>query len=138
MLIEEIRNIKSGKKELREFGLLVGGVLGLIGLFAWWKGKPFFPYLLVPAIVLIVAGGAIPSILKPIQRVWMTAALLIGWVMTSILLSLLFYGVVTPLGILARLMGKDFLDLKFKENKHSYWIPRREGGVKKTNYERQF
>ena len=47
-------------------------------------------------------------------------ALILGWVMTRIILSLLFYGIISPLGIFARILGKDFLNIK-KSQKSSFW-----------------
>ena len=137
-MLDEIKNIKSTKKELREFGLTVGFVFGLIGCFLLWRGKEHYFYFLILAVVLLICGLLIPQILKPVQKVWMAIALLIGWVMTRVILSVLFYLVITPLGILARLLGKDALDLKFDRNAHSYWILRKERINKKEDYEKQF
>jgi len=139
MLREEIKNIETGNKKLREFGLLVGGVLGLFACLFWWREKPFYPYLFAVSLALIFCGALLPRVLKPIYVAWMTAALLIGWVMSRVLLSLVFYLIVTPIGFLARLMGKDFLDLKFKDDKESYWIPRESlSKLTQSDFEKQF
>jgi hypothetical protein len=68
----------------------------------------------------------------------MTLAILIGWFMTRIILSILFYLVLTPTRLLARLFGKQFLDLKMDNSKKSYWNYRESKELKKSEYERQF
>ena len=139
MLNQEIKNIKSGKKELRSFSRVVGGVLILLGGLAWWRGKNHFPALLVPGILLGILGQFVPGVLKPLQKVWMTAALLMGWGMTRVVLGALYFLVLTPIAIMARFSGKSFLDLKFKEgDAATYWIPKtgRKSGL--ADYQKQF
>lgn len=138
MLIEEIKNIKSSKKELREFALTVGSVLAIFGALAWWRHKGFYPFFIGGGLGLIAAGFLIPSVLKPIQKLWMGLALVMGAVMSRVILSILFYLVLTPLGLAARLAGKQFLDLKFKEAKTSYWIERPRLKKVPADYEKQF
>lgn len=137
MITEEIRNIKSGRRELRKFGLTMGIVLLLLGGFTWWRGKDYYCYFLGTSGVFLFLALVIPSALKPINKMWMTLAILMSWVMTRVILSILFYLGITPMGFLARLFGKDFLGLKFnKQTVKSYWIPKEK--VKDKNYEKQF
>ncbi len=138
MLIEEIKNIKSGKKELRKFGITVGIVSGLLGGLFLWRGKDYYTYFLILSTVFISLGLGLPILLGTIQRIWMTLAVIIGWFMTRVILSVLFYIVVTPIGLLTRLLGKDFLDTKFNRNANSYWIPGKETKPRERNYENQF
>lgn len=138
MIREEIRNIKSGKKELRKFGITMGIVLMLLGGFSWWREKVFYIYFLVPATVFILVALVTPSFLKPINKIWMTIAILMSWVMTRVILGLLFYIGITPISLLARVLGKDFLGLKFNKNVNSYWIRKEREEFEKSNYERQF
>jgi hypothetical protein len=138
MIIEEIKSIKSGKRELRQFGITIGIVLGLLGLLFLWREKEWFSYLLIVSIVFLFFGLALPALLKPIHKIWMTLALLIGWLVTGVIIIVLFYLVVTPIGLLARLFGKDFLDTKIDRDVNSYWIPRKSIKFDKRNYENQF
>ncbi|NOY39131.1 MAG: hypothetical protein GXO95_02550 [Nitrospirae bacterium] len=69
----------------------------------------------------------------------MTLAVLMGWVMTRLILFVLFFMVVTPIGLLARILNRDLLRLKIdRDSCSSYWIPKRKEEVKKSDYERQF
>ena len=139
MLIEEIKNIKSSKKELRKFGITVGIVLGLLGGFLWLKGKDWYYILLALSFFLLFFGIILPIALKPIQKIWMSLALILGWIMTRVILSLMFYLVFFPIGMLARIFGKDFLDQKRDTDVKSYWILRKsEPQRPKEAYEKQF
>ncbi|MFX0197132.1 MAG: SxtJ family membrane protein [Candidatus Hodarchaeota archaeon] len=137
-MIEEIKNIKSGRRELRKFGITVGIVLGLLGGLFFWRGRDYYSYFLILSAALILLGLTIPILLKPVYKMWMTLAMLMGWVMTRVILSILFYLVITPIGLLAKLLGKNFLELKFNRNADSYWIPKGKVKSERSCYERQF
>ena len=138
MIIEEIKKIKSEKKELRQFGITMGVVLTLLAGFLFWREKDYYPYLFMLSVTLFFTGLAFPVILKPIHKIWMALAILIGWLVTGLIMIILFYLVVTPIGLLTRLCGKDFLNTKSKKNVKSYWIPRKPITFDKRNYENQF
>jgi len=140
MLREEIKNIKSGKNELRKFGITVGIAVGMLGGLLFWKHKDYYYYFLVISFVLIFLGISIPVALKPLQKAWMAIAVIMGWFMTRVILSILFSLVFTTIGILARLFGKDFLDITFNKNSslNSYWVIREKSQCEKSSYEKQF
>jgi len=138
MISEEIKNIKSGRSELRKFGITIGIVLGLLGGFFLWRGKTYYSTFFIISILFLFLGLVLPVLLKPIQKIWMVLAILMGWFMTRIILIILFYLIVTPIGLLARLFGKDFLNTKFNKNPDSYWISKKTITFDKRNYENQF
>jgi hypothetical protein len=138
MLREEIRNIKGTKKDFRMFGLTVGGVLLALGLFMLWRERPAHVWLLGCGAFLSLSGVLFPSLLKPLYKVWMSFAVVAGWVMTRIVLSVLYFIVVTPIGLLARLAGKRFLDLQWRSSQKSYWNHRETAGHVREHDERQF
>ncbi len=138
MVIAEIKKIESNPKKLREFGLVVGGVFCVLGGLLLWRGRPSSPYFFAPGIFLVITGAVIPTILKPLQKAWMTLAILMGWVMTRVLLSVLFYLAVTPIGWILRLTGKDILDQKLEPQKSSYWKIRPQTPRVPSDYEKQF
>ena len=137
-MLEEIRNIKNGKRELRQFGITIGVVLGLLGGLLFLREKNYYFYFFVFSFILLFLSLVAPILLKSVQKVWMTLAILIGWFVTRVILNILFYLVVTPIGILARIFGKHFLDTKFDTNVDSYWIPRASIKFDKKSYENQF
>ena len=138
MLAEEIRSIKSGRSELRKFGITLGIAFGLLSGLIYWRGKispvPFF----IISALLFFFGLVLPGLLKPVQKAWMALSVILGWVMTRIILIVAFYLMVTPIGLLARLFGKDFLNAKFDSNVSSYWISKKTITFDKRNYENQF
>ena len=138
MIIEEIKNIKSGKSELRKFGITVGIVFGLLGGFFLWRGRDYYFYFFILSIVFLFFGLVMPILLKPIQKVWMTLAMTLGWFMTRVILCILFYLLFTPIGFVSRLFGKQFIDLKFYKSQGSYWIYKEARDFKRSDYERQF
>lgn len=151
-IISEIKNIKSSPKELREFGLTLGILSAVLGalllalkLFLQGSGalKLFhwqiaFQWFFMMAILFILPAILAPSILKPFQKAWMSLSVILGWVMSHLLLAVIFYFVMTPIGFLARLVGKDFLNSGKDSLKSSYWISREEDAGTKTDYEKQF
>ena len=74
--------------------------------------------------VLIVAGALAPSILAPVHKGWMWVGHVLGWVNTRILLGIVFYGLVTPIGVIFRLMGKDTMRQASSESGDTYRVVR--------------
>lgn len=138
MLADDIKNIKGTLKELRDFGLTVGGVLGGIGALAFWFGKPAAPWLLGVGATLAAAGLLAPSVLKQLYKAWMSMALVLGWFMTRVILGVLFYLVFTAIRLLARLMGKGFLDMRWRDGRESYWNVRETDEPDTERYKKQF
>jgi hypothetical protein len=138
MLLEEIKNIKSEKKDLRNFGLVMCTALAILGGALWYKGKDTYTIFLSIAAAFGVLGLVLPSLLRPLQKAWMVFAVIMGFIMTRLILSLLFYVVFTAIGGIARLFGKQFLNLKMDRSQTSYWIKRKPQPFDKSHYERQF
>lgn len=139
MLKEEIKNINLDKNELKKFGLTVGGVFIALGLFLhFYSGINFGRYLTGFGALLFLFGITFPMALKYAYKSWMSLALVMGFFMSRLILSILFYIVVTPIGIIAKIARKDFLDLKFDKSKKSYWNYRSNEDYQKIFTERQF
>ena len=138
MLIEEIKHIKESKKDLRKFGLTVGIVLLMIFVILFILDKSSYVYFGIIGGVLVLAGILFPSVLKPVNKVWMTLALILGWFMSRVILTILFYLVLTPIGFIAKIFGKRFLSLNIDQEEKSYWEKREKRLPSITEYERQF
>jgi hypothetical protein len=137
-MFEEIKNIKTGEKDIRIFGITMGIILLIIAAFLFLKEKDSFQLFIYIAGSFISLGFLIPIILKPIYLVWMIFAVILGWFMTRVIISLLYYIIITPIGLFLRIIGKDLLDLKEKKNKKSYWNIRNSEDEQNQNYEKQF
>ena len=137
-MLEEIKNIKSKKSDLRYFGITIGIILLVISGFLFWKEKESFQIFLAIGIILFLTAIALPSVLKPVYWIWMIFAIILGWFMTRVILSLLFYVVFTSIGLTLRFFGKQFIELRWDKSKESYWNFRTNEHLKKENYENQF
>ena len=136
-MIEEIKNIQFAKKDLISFGLIIGIILSLLGALLFYKRIDLFIYFVGVGLIFVSLSLIAPKILKPVYIVWMIFAVIIGWVMTRLILSILFYTVITGIAILTRIIGKDFLNLKIN-NKESYWNNRDSDYELNQDYEKQF
>ena len=137
-MIEEIRNIKSGKKELRNFGSTIGIVLLLIAGVLFYKNNNLFISFAYIAGVFIVLGFLFPQLLKPIYFIWMIFAVMIGWVMTRLILSVLFFVIISIIRLIAGIFGKSFLELNISKDSKSYWNHRFSDVEMNQDYEKQF
>ena len=116
---------KAGPLELRRFGLLVGGVFSAIGLWPtiWRLDLPRL-WALALGLVLVLAALVAPRLLHPVHRACMALGEGLAWVNTRIILGLVFYAVVTPIGLVMRLLGRDPLHRRLHASVESYRLPR--------------
>ncbi len=129
----------ASRAELRRFGLTVGGAFIVFALVSWWRGHVLPPRVFAAlAVALVVPGLVAPAILAPVQRGWMRAAALLGEVNSRIILTVLFYLVIAPVGFVLRHLVRDPLDRSLSDGKASNWIPRARTPVDRTRYEQQF
>jgi len=138
MLREEIKNLKSDKKELRKFGMTVGIVLLLVAAFLLWKQRLSFSYFAWIGGALFVFGLTAPAILKPVFRGWMTFAVIMGFVMTRAMLTIVYFCLFTPIALLLKMMGKDLLEEKWDKTTASYWVKRQPAPFDPAAVERMF
>lgn len=124
MLLAEIKSIKSTKPELRKFGLTIGIFLLVIAAFLFWKQRPSFLYFAYIGGGFALLGLAVPILLKPIYKVWMSFAVVMGFIMTRVILTVLYFGMFTPIALLTKLLGKDLLEERWDKNAATYWVKR--------------
>lgn len=137
-IIEEIKNIKGNKSDWKKFGITMGIILSIIGFYLLWKKNNNYNYILFLAAAFFITGLILPSILRPIYKVWMALAVVMNFIMTRVIMAVIFYLIVTPTGLIASLTGKKFLDMKIDKSAKSYWIVREKTSKLKSDYERQF
>ena len=127
------------EKDLAWFGVVMLAFFGIVGTFAWrWSGTHIAVYAIwSAAILLVTVYYAVPRLRRPLFVGWMYASYPIGWVVSHVLLALIYYGVLTPTGLLLRVLGRDSMNRQFDRAAKSYWIEReRRGDV--SRYFRQF
>ena len=138
MLKEDFKNIEETKKDLRKFGLTVGGVLLIISVLLYYFEKSSAIYFVIIGGLLFVSGIAFPNILKPLNKIWMGLAIVLSFFMSRLILTVLFYIVLTPISLIAKLVGKKFMTLKYDKSAKTYWEKRNIIQKKQIDYERQF
>lgn len=121
----------------REFGLVVGGVFTLLG--AWWtyRGK-FLPpayVLTIVGLALILFGLVAPRLLLAPRKAWMKLAEVLAFVSSRIILAIIYFLVLTPIGLVKRAMGWDPLHRRAASS-DSYWLPY--PSRHRRHYERMF
>jgi hypothetical protein len=114
------------RKTLRQFSVLW---LVFFGGLALWYGLVRDRIGLGMALgVLALAIGPVglirPEWLRPIYVGWMILAFPIGWIISQLIVALLFFGLFVPMGLVFRLIGRDALNLRRRPDLDTYWIPR--------------
>ncbi|MCB9210965.1 MAG: hypothetical protein H6609_16485 [Ignavibacteriales bacterium] len=125
----ELSQVDISKKSLRKFGITIGIIFILLASWFIYRNNFFIIrniFLLIGSILLIF-GLLKPQSLKNIYKIWMGLAFALGWVVSRIILSILFFFVLAPIGLLAKIFGAKFLDLDFKNRKNSYWVSAKNG-----------
>jgi hypothetical protein len=110
-------------RQLRHFGFLVGGIFGVIGLWPLlWRQQSPRAWALVLAVLLVLPALVAPRALTPVYRLWMALGEVLAWINTRIILGVVFYGVVTPIGFVMRLLGHDPMRRRFERAGESYRV----------------
>lgn len=131
--------INRDKKQIRTFGFGAAVILTTLALWNFYKGSPTSPVIfLVIGIILGILALFFPSAIKPVYIVFMKVAHILGWINTRILLAFIFYVILTPIGLIMRIFGKDFLDESIDPARKSYWVTKERKGFNKNDYEREF
>lgn len=136
--LEEAGEFKNGRKELRQFGLTMGSIFIVIGLIFLWRKRPYYPYCVLTGLIFFAVGTAAPLALKRIQKIWIMIGLMLGFFVSRVLLALLFYGIVTPMALVAKALGKDLLDQRIDRAAPTYWRKRPPVIKDRKSYEKQF
>ena len=126
------------RKGLREFGLITGGILaGLFGLFfPWALGRPSPHWPWAVGVVLALWALIAPATMLGFYRLWMRLALLLSRITTPVIMSLVFFVVITPIALIMRLVGRDPMAQRLDPNAKSYRI--HAAKLPKTHMERPF
>jgi predicted membrane protein len=120
---------RPNRRQLRTFGLAFGGGLTVLGGILWWRGITAVPpYLWGVAVVLWLLALVAPRALRPVEKVMATIFRAVTAAITAVLLTIFFYLIMTPIGLIMRLGRKDFLGKKFDPERQSYWVTVPEDG----------
>lgn len=116
---------ETGKRQLRSFGLIVGGGFAVVALAPLvLRGENPRLWALVLALLLSATAFIFPPALRPFHRVWMTIGEALGWLNSRILLTLLYYLIIVPIGVILRAIGSDPMRRKLDRGAQTYRLPR--------------
>jgi len=140
MIIQEIKLLqqRTNNKELRKFGITFAILFGLITVFLYSNNASSMTTTGIVAAVFLILGLKLPRSLKYIYLGWMSFAVVMGFFMTKVILTLLFIIAFVPSGIITRLIRNDHLDQKIDKNAASYWKKRDRKPYKPEMTEVQF
>jgi hypothetical protein len=121
----ERQNRQPTNKELRQFGLVVGGVFSVIGLWpVVFRGESPRLWAMILGSLLIALGAMVPQTLKQVHHGWMKIGHVLGSINTRIILGIVYYLLITPMGMVMRLTGKDPMHRALRENVDTYRVVR--------------
>ncbi len=133
-----IERVDASRNNVRKFGFLFGGISVALAAYMIVRGNGAWVWVAAAAAVFAAGGAFAFPLMKPVYTVWMLFAFALGWVNTRVILGVFFYLVMTPLGLILRLTGKDLLDESIDKNATSYWIRRERAAFDKKRLERLF
>ena len=105
----------------KSFGLVFFVVFFLISVYPLLNAENIRFWSLIVAIIFLTLGLLNSKILTPLNKIWFKFGLLLGSIVSPIVMSIIFFFVVTPISLIMRILGKDILNLKW-DNANSYWI----------------
>ena len=117
----------------KSFGIVFFVVFVLIAFYPLVNQEAFRLWALITALIFLILGLINSSFLTPLNLLWLKFGMLLGKVVSPIIMGLVFFGVVTPTGLIMKLFNKDLLKLKRKDNK-SYWIERKNKSEMKNQF----
>lgn len=123
---EELVQLDVSRKKLKQFAYWVGIILLFLSLWYFIRhDNRDWTYVTGGCSILLILLGIIHAdLLKGIYKIWMGIAFILGWFMSRILISVIFYMALTPISFLGRLFNKKWMDIDYSRKSNSYWIPR--------------
>ena len=117
--MKDNNNIKIGSN--KSFGLVFFIFFLIVSFYPLLNGEDIRKWSLVFSVIFLVLGLTNSKILNPLNKLWFKFGILLGKFISPLIMGMIFFLVVTPIGLIMRLLGKDVLNLKYNKNK-SYWI----------------
>ena len=116
----------------RSFGILFSIVFAIIAFWPTINGNPLRLWSIPISVIFLVLGLLNSKLLNPLNIVWVKFGELLGKIIAPILMAIIYFIIVTPIGLFMRLIGKDLLNIKFSKS-NTYWIKREKkvGSMKK-------
>ena len=123
----------------RAFGFFASAVSTCAGLYVFLtsQGLSLWWILLLSGVLLLAVTFAAPKVLRPLNRAWFLLGEILGRVVSPVVLLVIFFFLLTPIGVLTRLFGRDELRLRKREG-GSCWVPREQAEVTSESFKNQY
>ena len=132
-----MNNSKINLPSNRKFGLFFSFVFSLVSFYFFYSENNFWFYIFVLlALFFIIVTLINNDFLAPLNKLWFKFGLLLGKIVSPVVMGLIFFGIFTPIAIFMRLIGRDELRLKYK-NQSTHWIKRKSSNLTES-FKRQF
>jgi Saxitoxin biosynthesis operon protein SxtJ len=122
----------------RSFGLVFAAFCAIVAASSLYTGHHRWPWWLAAAAIFALLAYLRPDVLAPLNRLWTKLGLLLFTVISPIVLGIVFYACIAPIGWIMRLTGKDPLRLRFEPDAETYWIGRQPPGPRPETLKNQF
>ncbi len=114
-------NSNINKSSNKSFGVVFFLLFLLIGMYPLLNNGNIRILFIIISFIFLILGLLNSKILTPFNNIWFKFGIILGQIISPIIMLMIFFTIVTPIGYIMRFMGKDILDLKFKKQ-NSYWI----------------
>ena len=117
-------NSEKNKSTNRSFGIVFFTVFLIIGIYPMLNEGEVRLWSLIFSVIFLILGVINSEILTPLNKIWFKFGIFLGKIFSPLIMALIFFFIVTPIGLIMRFMGKDVLNLKFNDSK-SYWAEKK-------------
>ncbi len=105
----------------KSFGLVFFVIFIIIALWPLINDGNIRIWSIIVSIIFLILGLLNSKILTPFNKLWMRLGALLGIIVSPIVMGVVYFGIITPIGLIMKLFGKDVLNLKLDKNKKTYW-----------------
>ena len=117
-------NSEKNKSTNRNFGIVFFIVFLIIGIYPMLNEEDVRFWSLIISVIFLILGILNSEVLTPLNKIWFKFGIFLGKIFSPLIMALIFFLVVTPIGLIMRFIGKDVLNLKFNNDK-SYWVEKK-------------
>jgi hypothetical protein len=126
-------------KKNRDVGYLFACISFVFFVYLYQKNVfPLYLFVFFITVIFVLAALLLPQSLAPLSRVWFLLGEILGKIISPIVLAIIFYGLLTPIALVSKLLGRDELLLKKKSSDSSYWIKREPEDFPRDKFKNQF
>ncbi len=124
-------DIKIGSN--KSFGIVFFILFLIVSLYPLTNNESIRYWSLIISMIFLILGLLNSNLLTPLNKIWSRFGILLGKLISPFIMLIIFFLVVTPIGLIMKIIKKDLLNLKFRKDKETYWIEKTEPKSKMKN-----